>query len=126
MAKKNKKAKFYCENCGAEVPINAKFCRHCGRFFSSVRCPQCGATGSPDKFVSGCPVCGYAIEGATSEKTRKNTRLARALLGSSVYKRNRAIRNDSLYNEDPLPFWMYLLIFAALILVLFLFLRFFL
>ncbi|MDY2923913.1 MAG: zinc ribbon domain-containing protein [Treponema sp.] len=29
---KSRKAKFFCENCGAEVPQNAKFCRNCGRF----------------------------------------------------------------------------------------------
>ena len=40
MAKKQ--AKFFCENCGEEVAQNARFCNKCGRFFSAVRCPQCG------------------------------------------------------------------------------------
>ena len=35
-------AKFFCESCGAEVPRNARFCKKCGRFFASVRCPNCG------------------------------------------------------------------------------------
>ncbi len=58
---KKQNAKFFCENCGAEVPQNARVCRHCGRFFSSVRCPVCGTTGSNDKFANGCPNCGYAV-----------------------------------------------------------------
>jgi len=58
---KKQSAKFFCENCGAEVPQNAKVCRHCGKFFSSVRCPVCGTTGSPSKFAKGCPNCGYAV-----------------------------------------------------------------
>ena len=62
-----KSAKFFCENCGAEVPQNARVCRHCGRFFSSVRCPQCGTTGGPNKFTNGCPTCGYAFN---SEKSK--------------------------------------------------------
>ena len=57
---KSRKAKFFCENCGAEVPQNAKFCRNCGRFFASVRCPSCGFIGIADSFSKGCPSCGYA------------------------------------------------------------------
>ena len=38
---KQKKAKYFCENCGSEVPAKAKFCPKCGKFFSSVRCPEC-------------------------------------------------------------------------------------
>ncbi len=58
---KKQSAKFFCENCGAEVPQNARVCRHCGKFFSSVRCPVCGTTGGPNKFANGCPKCGYAV-----------------------------------------------------------------
>ena len=47
MAKKQ--AKFFCENCGEEVAQNARFCNKCGRFFSAVRCPQCGKVGSSPK-----------------------------------------------------------------------------
>ena len=62
---KKQKAKFFCENCGAEVPADARVCKNCGRFFSSVRCPACGATGSASKFAKGCPVCGYAMDSGT-------------------------------------------------------------
>ena len=57
----NKKAKFYCENCGEIVSQNAKVCTKCGRFFSSVRCPRCGRVGTNDDFVNGCKDCGYAF-----------------------------------------------------------------
>ncbi|HBB43391.1 MAG TPA: hypothetical protein DEO40_02280 [Treponema sp.] len=56
-----KKAKYFCENCGAEVAAKARFCPHCGKFFSAVRCPHCGHTGSVSEFKTGCPVCHYAV-----------------------------------------------------------------
>jgi predicted RNA-binding Zn-ribbon protein involved in translation (DUF1610 family) len=58
---KGKKPHFFCENCGAEVPLSAKRCPGCGRFFSSVRCPSCGFTGEESRFAKGCPSCGYAL-----------------------------------------------------------------
>lgn len=57
---KKKKAKFFCEHCGYEVPSKAKVCNHCGRFFSNVRCPKCGREGASNEFIHGCPDCGYA------------------------------------------------------------------
>ncbi|MCR4579683.1 MAG: zinc ribbon domain-containing protein [Treponema sp.] len=56
-----KEAKFFCESCGSEVPRKSKFCPTCGKFFASVKCPQCGKTGNPDEFKDGCPSCGYAV-----------------------------------------------------------------
>lgn len=53
-------AKFFCDNCGAEVPLEAHACPQCGRSFSSVRCPRCAFAGPPRSFASGCPACGYA------------------------------------------------------------------
>lgn len=61
MGSSEKKPKYFCENCGEEVNAKAKFCPHCGKFFSSVRCPNCGHTGSVDSFKKGCPACHYAI-----------------------------------------------------------------
>ena len=60
------KAKFFCENCGAEVPEKARVCQHCGKFFASVRCPMCGTIGSVSQFTHGCPQCGYARTGTTA------------------------------------------------------------
>lgn len=71
-------AKFFCESCGAEVPANSKFCRHCGRFFSSVRCPVCGLTGSNEKFKNGCPSCGYAIPGKNGKAYKEKNHISRA------------------------------------------------
>ena len=58
--KDQKLAKFFCEFCDYEVPIDARFCPRCGHFFASVRCPVCGKTGDQALFKHGCPQCGYA------------------------------------------------------------------
>jgi uncharacterized membrane protein YvbJ len=70
--------RFFCENCGAEVPRNAKNCPKCGRFFASVKCPSCGFTGEEALFKGGCPVCGYSTAGGKilpwpDEKKAKKT-----------------------------------------------------
>jgi RNA polymerase subunit RPABC4/transcription elongation factor Spt4 len=52
---------FFCENCGAEVPLDAKQCPRCGREFASVRCPACNFVGEEALFTGGCPVCGYTV-----------------------------------------------------------------
>ncbi len=56
-----KRAKYFCENCGEEVAANARVCPHCGKFFSAVRCPNCGYMGGVDVFKNGCPKCHYAM-----------------------------------------------------------------
>ena len=55
-----KTVRYFCEHCGAEVKGNARICPHCGRFFSSVKCPKCGTAGKALDFRFGCPTCGYA------------------------------------------------------------------
>jgi len=55
-----KTPRYFCEHCGAEVKGSARICPHCGRFFSSVKCPRCGTVGRAEDFRAGCPVCGYA------------------------------------------------------------------
>jgi predicted amidophosphoribosyltransferase len=89
---------FFCENCGAEVPLTVKRCPGCGRFFESVRCPKCGLTGTESQFTKGCPGCGYS----PGRKFRKKTP-----------------------EEGALPFWIYIIlaalataVFAALFMVL--------
>ena len=74
-AKKNnsKKARFYCESCGAEVPLEAKRCPKCGAGFESVRCPACGFTGEEKEFKSGCPSCGHKVQSAPEMKTGTKT-----------------------------------------------------
>ncbi len=53
------KVRFYCENCGNEVPFNAAVCPYCGKVFDAVKCPICGYEGTPEEFSKGCPKCGY-------------------------------------------------------------------
>jgi predicted RNA-binding Zn-ribbon protein involved in translation (DUF1610 family) len=66
-----KKNLFFCENCGNPVPLRAKSCPHCGKFFDAVKCPQCSYTGTPDQFQNGCPQCGYM---STSEERQSSVR----------------------------------------------------
>jgi predicted amidophosphoribosyltransferase len=56
----SKKPRFFCDNCNAEVPMTAKNCPGCGRFFASVRCPSCGYSADDADFKKGCPSCGYS------------------------------------------------------------------
>ena len=53
------KVKFYCDECGAHVPLDARICPKCGSVFEAVRCPKCAFTGYPVDFAGGCPSCGY-------------------------------------------------------------------
>lgn len=113
-------AKFFCENCGAEVPQNARVCRHCGKFFSSVRCPACGTTGSPGKFADGCPNCGYAVgQGrrvdAPPRHEAKATRKSKKALLSAIDSRNpKGSRRLKKSADGTLPVWSYFIILAIL------------
>lgn len=64
------KARFYCANCGTEVPARAERCPGCGKFFRAVTCPKCGFEGDVESFLKGCPVCGYMVD---VEKLRRRT-----------------------------------------------------
>jgi hypothetical protein len=81
--------RFFCEGCGAEVPLTAKQCPRCGRYFASIRCPSCGFTGDEGLFDQGCPICGYA---ARQDPVR-----------------TKPPRQDPA--RDGLPRWIYLLTF---------------
>ena len=116
---KSKEAKFFCESCGSEVPRNSKVCPTCGKFFASVRCPQCGRIGSNEDFKNGCPTCGYAVN-PDSELGRGNFGMpasgygVNGLLG--LGRRNSTARGG--YVESSLPWWVYLvsiLILLALV-----------
>jgi len=121
MARLNlKKAKFYCESCGYEVPQNAKFCEHCGKFFTFVRCPSCFFTGDSKLFTNGCPKCGYAVKrdygkGNSSGTSTKKFFSLSDLFGSKTYTRNNSKA------EDSLPVWIYIAVTVALAVVVFAF-----
>lgn len=91
-----KKPKFFCESCGAEVRQNDKFCKHCGKFFASVKCPQCNKIGDAASFSKGCPVCGYAV--IPHLKNNVSIDLEQKT-GEKEFKR---------YSSDSLPVWIYL------------------
>ena len=94
-----KEARFFCENCNKEVENNARFCKYCGKFFVSVRCPECGKVGNHNDFVNGCPRCGYA-------QKQKNELREQIILRR--YKRERRL-------SDALPSWIYIFIILILI-----------
>jgi ssDNA-binding Zn-finger/Zn-ribbon topoisomerase 1 len=103
MGKERGNPRFFCENCGAEVPRNAKNCPKCGRFFASVRCPSCGFTGEEALFREGCPVCGYSTPPETGGKILpwpEKKKARRKLLAGT------------------LPVWVYVTAVLALIVVL--------
>lgn len=120
----SKEAKFFCESCGSEVPRKSRFCPTCGKFFASVRCPECGKTGSPDDFKDGCPECGYApgntqrnqddkpADGAASRSRRKSR---------GIRKAKREIARKAGADSGP-PAWAYfvaVIVLAGLIIALY-------
>lgn len=118
----DKKPRFFCENCNAEVKRDDRFCKKCGHFFASVKCPACGKIGNSDLFKKGCPVCGYAVNGAHSstedsfvahfpEKTLSNKNKEKNDLFKK-YKKNTA-------KEESLPLWIYVVTISFLIAVIF-------
>jgi RNA polymerase subunit RPABC4/transcription elongation factor Spt4 len=107
---KSKEAKFFCESCGSEVPRNSKTCPVCGKFFASVRCPQCGRIGSNDDFKNGCPTCGYAVNPDDGFSRRGSAPIygqygSNSLLG---LKKNKG-SGKSGYVESSLPWWIYMI-----------------
>lgn len=123
---KSKEAKFFCESCGSEVPRNSKVCPTCGKFFASVRCPQCGRIGTNDDFKNGCPTCGYAVNpddgfgrvassgfmGKGAGRGRNGRYGSRSLLGLG---RNKTSAASGGYVESSLPWWVYLVSIVILV-----------
>jgi predicted RNA-binding Zn-ribbon protein involved in translation (DUF1610 family) len=93
-------ARFFCENCGAEVKRNAKTCPRCGRSFANVLCPACGFVGEGSLFSSGCPVCGYTAGTPAAPKPKPGKAPPQRLVPSSP------------------PAWAYFLAILALVCVL--------
>ena len=124
---KSKEAKFFCESCGSEVPRSSKTCPVCGKFFASVRCPQCGRIGSNDDFVNGCPTCGYAVNpddvfGHGGSGAVFGNVLSRGGNGGKYGSRNilglgknKSSRKRSGYVESSLPWWIYMICIMILV-----------
>ncbi len=105
------KASYFCENCGSKVPWNSRFCPKCGKFFSSVRCPKCGHTGSAGSFKNGCPACHYATGHADEDEAEyEEEPPRRAKLSSkskkSIKKAFAAHSNAGAYDFGA-PLWLY-------------------
>jgi len=87
--------RFFCENCGAEVPRDEDKCPQCGKHFASVRCPACGFIGDTAQFKGGCPACGYSTAKAP------------------INKKNQKKFTENKNAAASLPFWVYILTAAA-------------
>ena len=127
-----KHARFFCENCQTEVKGNARFCGHCGRFFSAVKCPACGKTGASHTFKNGCPQCGYAVGSSNSSSTEKSNSFSNDKNSSSKKSSNKNFglkklfgnsnsKQEKRYSEDSLPLWIYLVAVIFLVVILFMF-----
>lgn len=118
---KKNKAKFFCENCGTEVPENAKFCKQCGKFFSAVRCPSCGATGNAADFAKGCPLCGYAVKNNTDFHNKKSNISHFSSKNNLNFNTNGTRSNfkDNFFSflkkEHSLPPWIYIITSTTLL-----------
>lgn len=127
---KQKKAKYFCENCGSEVPAKAKFCPKCGKFFSSVRCPECSYTGDTKEFIHGCPNCGYAMNKSSSEKDQSQTadglehKLSlrkRLAIKSSFASYEKKSHNKQIQVSGDVPYWLFGICLVVLGIILFAF-----
>lgn len=124
-----KQAKFFCENCGEEVAQNARFCKKCGRFFSAVRCPNCGKVGSSHSFANGCPSCGYAEKGkgqkASSPASSLNAQSgAQAKNHFYMHKpKYSSVKTKKSRSSNSLPVWIYALTFGSLVVMIILLMR---
>ena len=116
MKKTDNEAKFFCENCGSEVPRKSRFCPVCGKFFASVRCPKCGHTGASEDFRKGCPECGYAVNSNVSLAQNKDSD---DLFENHNESKNKIIQNKSNKSgqDGSLPVWIYIISVLVLIIL---------
>jgi predicted RNA-binding Zn-ribbon protein involved in translation (DUF1610 family) len=112
--------KFFCDNCGWEVASDEKTCPHCGRYFSSIRCPSCGFVGDEELFNNGCPKCGYSAapgkaKGAGKAKKRGlfGSRRKRKQIKAAIKKGRAAIEKAGgkapakKASDAATAFWVY-------------------
>ena len=125
MKKTDNEAKFFCENCGSEVPRKSRFCPVCGKFFASVRCPKCGHTGASEDFKKGCPECGYAVNSNVSLAQNKdsddlfenhNESKNKIILNKSN-KTNKSNKSNKSGQDGSLPVWIYITSILVLIIL---------
>ena len=119
MTQKSKTAKFFCENCGSEVPRKSRFCPVCGKFFASVRCPKCGHTGASEDFKKGCPECGYAVNSNVSLAQNKDSDDLFENYNESKNKiiLNKSNKSNKSGQDGSLPVWIYIISVLVLIIL---------
>jgi len=98
--RRQKKPRFFCDNCGIEVSRDTKACPQCGRFFAQVRCPACGFTAEESAFMRGCPSCGYSSPPSN---------------GASSAAPIAALPHNKKLPAKPLPAWVYIFSVCAFI-----------
>lgn len=114
--KRSKKAKFFCEFCGSEVKQNDKICTYCGKFFASVRCPNCGKTGRTEEFTNGCPDCGYAVtHGKNIKYKNNNSKYLNSTNGIFQGLSGQSKKNKNY--DGSLPAWMYFFVVGILLIM---------
>ncbi len=107
----------YCNNCGAPISDNAKFCQECGSRIERdtgvphieyrgtlLKCPNC--QGHVDKTTTICPYCGYQFHNVGSSKTIKQ--FTDSLLHAQDKDKGNVIRNYPVPNtsEDIMDFML--------------------
>jgi len=97
---KKKKPRFFCDNCGYEVGSDVKTCPYCGRYFASIRCPNCDYSGPDRMFQNGCPMCGYSSSPPPKAGKAYNIR-----------------KKKHRHKEEHLPGWALILSFIGLFVV---------
>lgn len=109
---KNKQAKFFCENCGSEVPEKSKVCKTCGSFLFLLDAQNVEQQELPLNFKKGCTHCGYAnvpYAAAPVSNSKEDIKLSNA---SFFYNRNKV---SSKKSETSLPVWIYAITFVFFI-----------
>lgn len=119
MKKTDNEAKFFCENCGSEVPRKSRFCPVCGKYFASVRCPKCGHTGASEDFKKGCPECGYAVNSNVSLAQNKDSDDLFENYNESKNKiiLNKSNKSNKSGQDGSLPVWIYITSILVLIIL---------
>lgn len=67
------KLRFFCDQCGTEVPRNTVRCPTCGRYFTAIQCPRCHFRGEEQDFAAGCPSCGYMRVPTRAKQSRRTS-----------------------------------------------------
>jgi predicted RNA-binding Zn-ribbon protein involved in translation (DUF1610 family) len=120
---KGSSARFFCENCGAEVNRDTGRCPSCGRIFASVRCPSCGFTAAESLFKEGCPVCGYCAPAKDTgdapawplpSSGKKTSNKGTSGRGASPRRNPEERKTSGWLLVSSLPLWVYVLAVLAL------------